>query len=335
MATIKDVAREAGVSVATVSRVINQSPKASKMSIAAVKSAMNKLGYRPNAAARALVNQSSNTIGVLVNDVSDPFFGTMVKAVDAVAHKNGKHILICNGYHTAQEERQSIELLINNRCDALVIHSKALSDEELIEFAEEVPSMVLINRRIEAIADRCISLNNYKGAYFATEHLIRQGHTKIAYISSDHKIEDAEQRLLGYRDALKKHAISLPESYIEYGKPYGEGGEQAMTNLLTKSLEITAVVGYNDFMAAGAIAVLDENDIHSPEQVSVIGFDDVLIARYIHPRLTTIRYPIQMMAERATELALALARNENIEAGGLIYSPTLVQRNSVRPLKTS
>ncbi|HBO24857.1 substrate-binding domain-containing protein [Providencia sp.] len=333
MATIKDVAREAGVSVATVSRVINQSPKASQASIASVKSAMHKLGYRPNAAARALVNQSSNTIGVLVNDVSDPFFGVMVKAVDGIAHKNGKHILICNGYHNAKEERQSIELLINNRCDALVIHSKALADEELIEYANEVPSMVLINRRIEQIANRCISLNNYKGAYLATEHLIRQGHTKIAYISSNHLIEDADQRLLGYRDALKNNGIYLPETYIEYGSPYGEGGEQAMTNLLVKSLDITAVVGYNDFMAAGAIAVLDENGIRSPEQVSVIGFDDVLIARYIHPRLTTIRYPIQMMAERATQLALALARHEQVIEEDLIYSPTLVQRNSVRPIQ--
>ncbi|MGJ3353193.1 substrate-binding domain-containing protein [Providencia sp. Je.9.19] len=333
MATIKDVAREAGVSVATVSRVINQSPKASKASIVSVKSAMHKLGYRPNAAARALVNQSSNTIGVLVNDVSDPFFGVMVKAVDGIAHKNGKHILICNGYHNAKEERQSIELLINNRCDALVIHSKALADEELIDYANEVPSMVLINRRIEQIANRCISLNNYKGAYLATEHLIRQGHTKIAYISSNHLIEDADQRLLGYRDALKNNGIYLPETYIEYGSPYGEGGEQAMTNLLVKSLDITAVVGYNDFMAAGAIAVLDENGIRSPEQVSVIGFDDVLIARYIHPRLTTIRYPIQMMAERATQLALALARHERVIEEDLIYSPTLVQRNSVRPIQ--
>lgn len=332
MATIKDVAREAGVSVATVSRVLNLSPKASQASIASVQQAMNKLGYRPNAAARALVNQSSNTIGVLVNDVSDPFFGVMVKAVDAVAHKNGKHILICNGYHNAKEERQSIELLINNRCDALIIHSKALEDEELIAYAKEVPSMVLINRRIEKIANRCISLNNYKGAYLATEHLIRQGHKKIAYISSNHQIEDAAQRLLGYRDALKNHGVELPESYVEYGEPSGEGGELAMTKLLIKSLDITAVVGYNDFMAAGAIAVLDENDISSPEQVSVIGFDDVLIARYIHPRLTTIRYPIQMMAERATQLALALAREEMIPDENLVYSPTLVQRNSVRPL---
>lgn len=330
MATIKDVAREAGVSVATVSRVINQSPKASKASIIVVKQAMNKLGYRPNAAARALVNQSSSTIGVLVNDVSDPFFGTLVKAVDNVAHRNGKHILICNGYHNAEEERQSIELLINNRCDALVIHSKALSDEELIKYAEEVPSMVLINRYIPEIAQRCVSLNNYKGAYLATEHLIRQGHKKIAFISSTHKIEDSEQRLQGYRDALKEHNIQLAESYIEYGSPYGEGGEEAMTNLLTKSLEITAVVAYNDFMAAGAIAILDENNVILPEQMSIIGFDDVMIARYIHPRLTTIRYPIQMMAEKATELALKLSRHEVISDESLMFSPTLVQRNSVR-----
>ncbi|WP_277850111.1 substrate-binding domain-containing protein [Moellerella wisconsensis] len=329
MATIKDVAREAGVSVATVSRVINESPKASKASIIVVKQAMSKLGYRPNAAARALVSQNSHTIGVLVNDVSDPFFGTLVKAVDGVAHRYGKHILICNGYHNAEEERQSIELLINNRCDALVIHSKALSDTQLIDYATEVPSMVLINRHIPQISERCISLNNYQGAYLATEHLINYGHKNIAYISSNHQIEDAEQRLQGYLDALKDNNIPYSKNMIEYGSPYGEGGEEAMTNLLTKSLNISAVVAYNDFMAAGAMSVLDENGIALPQQMSVVGFDDVLIARYIHPRLTTVRYPIQMMAEKATELALAISRGDEIHAQSLIYCPTLILRNSV------
>ncbi|MGF1769388.1 substrate-binding domain-containing protein, partial [Enterovibrio makurazakiensis] len=327
MATIKDVAREAGVSVATVSRVINKSPKTSESSINAVNNAMSKLGYRPNAAARALVSQSTNTVGVLVGDVSDPFFGTLVKAVDNVAHEHGKHLLISNGYHRAEEERNAIELLINNRCEALVIHSKGLSDEELIGYAQEVKGMVIINRHIPQLAERCISLDNRKGAYLATEYLIQQGHTKIACIASSHDIEDASDRVSGYLAALSDHDVSLSSNdvehneYIEYNEPNSEGGEVAMTRLLAQSLEITGVVAYNDYMASGALSVLDEHGIKVPEQVSMMGFDDGLIARYIHPRLTTVRYPIQMMADKAARLALALARSESVEPESIIFSP--------------
>ncbi|NVC93781.1 substrate-binding domain-containing protein [Vibrio natriegens] len=329
MATIKDVAKEAGVSVATVSRVINKSPKASQNSIDAVTLAMRELGYRPNAAARALVSQSTNTIGVLVGDVSDPFFGTLVKSVDNVARENGKHILIGNGYHNADDERRALDLLVNSRCDALVIHAKGLSDEELIAYAQEVKGMVLINRHIPELAERCISLDNRKGAFLATEYLIRHGHRKIACIASSHDIEDTYERLQGYQNALKEHGIELSKSYVEYGEPNSDGGEVAMTNLLTKSLEITGIVAYNDYMAAGALATLDQNGFEVPQQVSMVGFDDGLIARFVHPSLTTIRYPIEMMAERATRLALALSRNENVEDETIIFSPTLVRRYSV------
>ncbi|MDC5841206.1 substrate-binding domain-containing protein [Vibrio europaeus] len=329
MATIKDVAKEAGVSIATVSRVINKSPKASKASIASVTQAMAKLGYRPNAAAKALVSQSSNTVGVLVGDVSDPFFGTLVKAVDNVAHEHGKHILIGNGYHSPEEERKAIELLINNRCDALVIHSKGLSDEELIGYAKEVKGLVFINRHIPEMAERCIALDNRKGAYLATEYLIRHGHTKIACVASAHRIEDSDQRVDGYLQALRDNNIELPQSYIEYGEPNNDGGEVAMTNLLTKSLDITGVVAYNDYMAAGALSVLDENGFKVPDQISMLGFDDGLIARYVSPRLTTIRYPIAMMAERAARLALNLAKEQSSNDEALMFTPTLVRRNSV------
>lgn len=330
MATIKDVARDAGVSVATVSRVINNSPKASKQSVAAVTVAMKKLGYRPNANARALVNQSTNTVGVLVSDVADPFFGAMVKAVDNVAHEHGKHILVCNGYHDEEQERKAIELLINSRCESLVIHAKSISDEELIAYADEVPALVIINRSIPGLETRCIALDNYRGAYMATEHLIKLGHKNIACLASSHEIEDSTQRVEGYQAALDAHNINLPASFIEYGEPNNDGGETSMTNLLAKSLKMTAIVSYNDYMAAGAISVLQENSRQLPDEISIIGFDDGLIARYLQPRLTTVRYPIALMAEKAARLSIALARGEKDPSEVLMFSPTLVKRDSVQ-----
>ncbi|MEZ8080498.1 substrate-binding domain-containing protein [Enterovibrio norvegicus] len=333
MSTIKDVAKEAGVSIATVSRVINKSPNASEQSIKAVTEAMKKLSYRPNAAAKALVSQNSATIGVLVADVSDPFFGTLTQAVDRVARAAGKHTLIGNGYHAPREEQESIDLLINNRCDALIIHSKALSDETLISYAEEVKSLVLINRHIEALAGRCISLDNFRGAYLATEFLIKHGHTKIALISSNHDIEDAHERKKGFEAALRDNNISPCERMVELGDPSSDGGEEAMTQLLTRSVEFTAVVAYNDYMAAGAMSVAQENGINVPDDVSIVGFDDGLIARYVYPKLTTIRYPIKMMAEQATQLALQLSKGLSDVPEIMQFTPTLVRRDSVAPVR--
>lgn len=330
MATIKDVAKEAGVSIATTSRVINNAPHTSEKAIVAVKKAMETLGYRPNSNARALVSKTSNTIGVLVNDVSAPFFGSMVKAIDTVANEQGKQVLIGNGYHDATKEKNAIDLLINSRCESLVVHSKGLSNEVLIKLADEVPGMVLINRFIPEIASRCIALDNYKGSYLATEHLIRQGHQHIGYICSSHDIDDAYDRKTGYLQALEDNGITVKEEYIEYGEPDEEGGEQAVINLIAKNTPITAIATYNDYMAAGCMALLQENGIRIPEDMSVIGFDDGHIARYIYPRLTTIRYPIQIMANQAVNLSLKLAsRDAEEQTDHKLFIPILVRRSSV------
>lgn len=330
MATIKDVAKEAGVSIATTSRVLNNAPHTSESAIIAVKAAMEKLGYRPNANARALVSKSSNAIGVLVNDVSAPFFGTMVKAIDTIASEQGKQLLIGSGYHDALKERNAINLLINSRCESLVVHSKGMSDEELTKLAQEIPGMVLINRIVPEIASRCIALDNHKGSYMATEYLIRNGHKHIAYICSSHDIEDAHDRKTGYLDALRDNGIEPIEEYIEYGEPDELGGEQAMVNLMAKNTPITAIATYNDYMAAGCLTLLQENGIRIPESMSVIGFDDGHIARYIYPRLTTIRYPIQVMANQAVKLSLELASNEQTEHHDhKLFMPILVRRSSV------
>ncbi len=333
MSTIKDVARLANVSVATVSRVMNNSPKASAASRVAVQRAMTELGYTPNANARALANQCCDTFGVVVGDVADPFFGALVKGVGTVTTEQGLHLLMGNGRHTADAEREAIELLIARRCEGLVVHSKALSDDELLQYAERIPGLVLINRYIPALQARCIALNNQQGTTLATRHVLSQGHVKIAYLGSNRPIEDAESRLNGYRDALICAGIAPSDELIEFAQPNEEGGEQATLNLLAKGAKLTAIVTYNDAMAAGALSVLADNGVKVPEEVSVIGFDDIIYARYLRPKLTTMRYPIELMAAQAAKLSLALIRGESSPEHSHIYTPLLINRQSVaRPV---
>lgn len=232
MATIKDVARLAGVSVATVSRVINGSPKASENSRLAVRKAMENLQYHPNANARALAQQSTETIGLVVGDVSDPFFGAMVKSVDDVAWQTGNFLLIGNGYHNEQKERQAIEQLMRHRCAALVVHAKIISDQELSGLMNQIPGMVLLNRIIPGFESRCVALDDRSGARLACRHLIQQGHQQIAFICSDHRISDASDRLLGYQDALLEQGLDYHERLVAYGEPDELGGEVAITELL-------------------------------------------------------------------------------------------------------
>ncbi|WP_310606402.1 HTH-type transcriptional regulator GalR [Buttiauxella brennerae] len=329
MATIKDVAKLAGVSVATVSRVINDSPKASEASRVAVTSAMEELNYHPNANARALAQQTTETIGLIVGDVSDPFFGAMVKAVEQVAYRTGNFLLIGNGYHNEQKERQAIEQLIRHRCAALVVHAKKIPDSELISLMKQMPGMVVINRILPGFEQRCVALDDRYGAWLATRHLIQQGHTKIGYLCSNHQISDADDRLQGYYDALTEHGLPVNDRLVTYGEPDESGGEQAMTELLGRGKHFSAVACYNDSMAAGAMGVLNDNGIDVPKEISLIGFDDVLISRYVRPRLTTVRYPIITMAAQAAELALALAEKRELPEITHMFSPTLVRRHSV------
>ena len=332
MANIKDVALLSGVSVATVSRVINNSPKASQASRDAVFKAMHELNYHPNANARALAHQNNETLGLIVADVSDPFFGTMVKAVEQVAQATGNFLLIGNGYHDAAKEKHVIEQLIGHRCSGLVVHAKMLPDEELIQMMSYVPGMVLINRIVPGFESRCVALDDRYGSWLATRHLIQEGHKKIGFLCSNHLISDSQDRMQGYLDALQEHNIPVDERLISRGSPDELGGEAAMTELLSRGQQMTAVVCYNDSMAAGALSVLSDNGVEVPQELSLVGFDDVLISRYLRPRLTTVRYPIIAMATQAAELAIALAKGGPLPQTTHMFSPTLVRRHSVRSI---
>ncbi|MFK3705606.1 LacI family transcriptional regulator [Raoultella sp. BIGb0138] len=329
MITIRDVARQAGVSVATVSRVLNNSALVSPDTRENVMKAVAQLGYRPNANAQALATQVSDTIGVVVMDVSDAFFGALVKAVDTVAQQHQKYVLIGNSYHEAEKERNAIEVLIRQRCSALIVHSKALSDEELGDFMQHIPGMVLINRIVPGYAHRCVGLDNVSGALMATRMLLNHGHQRIGYLSSNHGIEDDDLRREGWFKALQEHGIMAPDSWVGCGSPDMQGGEAAMVELLGRNLGLTAVFAYNDSMAAGALTTLKDNGIVVPQHLSLIGFDDIPIARYTDPQLTTVRYPVMSMAKLATELALLGAAGKLDSDARHCFMPTLVRRHSV------
>ena len=329
MITIRDVARQAGVSVATVSRVLNNSALVSPDTRDVVMKAVTQLGYRPNANAQALATQVSDTIGVVVMDVSDAFFGALVKAVDTVAQQHQKYVLIGNSYHEAEKERNAIEVLIRQRCSALIVHSKALSDEELGDFMQHIPGMVLINRIVPGYAHRCVGLDNVSGALMATRMLLNHGHQRIGYLSSNHGIEDDSLRREGWFRALQEQSIIAPDSWVGSGSPDMQGGEAAMVELLGRNLGLTAVFAYNDSMAAGALTTLKDNGIVVPQHLSLIGFDDIPISRYTDPQLTTVRYPIMSMAKLATELALLGAAGKLDHDARHCFMPTLVRRHSV------
>lgn len=334
MITIRDVARQAGVSVATVSRVLNNSALVSPDTRDAVMKAVTQLGYRPNANAQALATQVSDTIGVVVMDVSDAFFGALVKAVDTVAQQHQKYVLIGNSYHEAEKERHAIEVLIRQRCSALIVHSKVLSDDELSDFMQHIPGMVLINRIVPGFAHRCVGLDNVSGALMATRMLLNHGHQRIGYLSSNHGIEDDDMRREGWSKALQEQGIIAPDSWVGSGSPDMQGGEAAMVELLGRNLGLTAVFAYNDSMAAGALTTLKDNGIVVPQHLSLIGFDDIPISRYTDPQLTTVRYPVMSMAKLATELALLGAAGKLDREATHCFMPTLVRRHSVAQRQT-
>ncbi|MDC8831997.1 LacI family DNA-binding transcriptional regulator [Alteromonas gilva] len=330
MATIKDVAISAGVSLATVSRVVNNGPKVGEKTRQHVKKVMQELGYRPNANARALVTQKNAALGVVVAELRDPFFAMLAHGVETVARNNNVQILLSAGSIEERTELKAIETLMEYRVDAMVVHSKTLDDTTLINFAAQIPGFVLINRYIAQIANRCVWLDNVTGGRLMAEYALSQGHRQLAVISSDYHIDDPNERLEGIRQAIDAAGLKLDECMIGYASPDQEGGMQAMRNVLSASTDFSAVLAYNDAMAAGAMTLLQDRCIDVPKQVSVIGYDDVILAQYCRPKLTTLRYPIEAMAAKAAELAIHYAAgNQPQDNVTFKYTPTIVKRDSL------
>ena len=231
----------------------------------------------------------------------------------------------------AQKELTAIKSLQAQRCEAMVVNSKALPDDVLIDLAQRIPGFVLINKFIPQISERCVWFDNVGGGKVMADHIASLGHTQIAVISTKDRIYDATHRLNGIRESLNDYQIPLLDEYIAHGTPDYDGGRAAVESLVLRGCQFSAVLCYNDAMATGVISALTDLGKKIPDDVSVVGFDDVLLAKYCMPKLTTVKYPIDIMARKATELALSfISKDQPVKqvVKDYQYKPFLVKRES-------
>lgn len=331
MATIYEVAELAGVSLATVSRVINDSVKVREKTRQKVLAAMEQLDYRPNVIAQSLATNRTNCVGVLVSELHGPIFGAMVSNIEAELRAAGKFVISSAGHSDENKEKEGIDFLISRNCDALILHLVAVSDEYLRDLKNRGISFILINRFVKGIEDNCMALDNERGGYEATRHLLELGHRDIAYVSGPLSWEDARDRLSGHRRALREAGIDFDERLLKQGDFHETGGARATWDLLHNGQSFSAVVFGNDEMAAGAMDVLRAQGLSIPADISVVGFDNARWARYLFPKLTTVNYPVADMGRTAARWVLKHVYDEDIGALQKLFVPELVERASAGP----
>jgi len=329
MATIYEVSKLAGVSLATVSRVMNNNTPVKESTRRKVLDAMAQLDYRPNSIAQSLASNRSNSIGVLVSELHGPFYGAMLTGIEAEFRAAGKHVIITAGHSDLATEQDGIDFLQSRNCDALILHVEAVSDDYLLQLAAGDTPFVLLNRHIPAIADRCISLNNELGGYLATRHLLQQGHRQIAYIAGPMWKTDARDRYHGHQRALAEYQLTADPALFFEGDFRETGGSKGLESLLKTGKAFSALVCANDEMASGAITAARELGLNIPQQLSVMGYDNVNFAYYTYPKLSTIDYPISAMGQMAARWVLREVYQQESSEVQQLFEPALISRDSV------
>jgi len=326
MVTIKDVAREAKVSVATVSRVLNGSGPVSDETRRRIREVAGRMRYVPHSGARSLITSKTQTLGVLLPDLYGEFFSEVIRGMDDTAQKNGFHLLISRAY----ADRHGIETAIRamrGRVDGVVAMSPDLDAESLLNLPSTIPVVLLCSVPRGNEIDS-LTIQNCRGAKEMVSHLISLGHRRIAIIKGAPRNYDAAERLRGYRTALREAGI-LPDHSLERAGNFTEAaGYSAALELLALKDRPTAIFAANDSMAIGALTALREKGLCVPDDVAVAGFDDIPLARYMNPPLSTVHVDISQLGERAAALLLASLRKNNRPHQQLLLTTTLVIRAS-------
>jgi LacI family transcriptional regulator len=334
MATIKEVSQLARVSVATVSRVLNGRVPVTEAKRASVLAAVAQLGYEPNVFARSLATNRSGGIGVIVNELSSPYYSGVIQGIESVVEAQGMHLLVSSGHAGRLLETKAVEFLRQRRPDALIVQLEATTDADLAAWSEHDLPIVVLGRYIDSLAPRCIHLDNHLGGYLATRHLIDRGHRRIAHIAGKPALKDARDRLAGYRRALLEAGIGYDDALVVDGGFLEQGGQEGMQRLLERDLGFTAVFAANDQSAAGALHTMRTRGVRIPDDISLIGYDDVLLARYLYPALTTVRQPFVEMGQAAAMLALSALSAGDPKEVRRQFDPVLVERASVAALQS-
>lgn len=296
------VAERAGVSPSTVSRILNGTAQVSEDKQALVKAVIEELGFRPDPAARSLAGGRTMSIGVLTQFIDSPYYGEALRGIEDELHKANYVPLFVSGHWNEAEEKNRLFMLQERKVDGIIVLTGKLADETLVDMAANIP-VVVTGRRLTAPNLFSIDFDNTEGACLAVRHLHALGHRRVAFISGPLDHPDATQRLQGYREEAQRKVMALDDSLVVYSDYQESGGFRAMNELLSASEQFTAVIAANDQMAYGARLALHRAGLRVPEDVSLLGFDDLPHSAFTLPPLTSVR---QSVYEIGTSAAKAM-----------------------------
>ncbi|KMY58097.1 LacI family DNA-binding transcriptional regulator [Geobacillus stearothermophilus] len=327
MASIKDVAKRANVSTATVSRVLRNTGNVTEETRQRVLEAIEALNYQPNVLGRYLRRMETETVLVVVPDITNPFFSKVLRGIEAVALKHGYQVLLGDTQNDARLEEQYLNVLPQRQVDGMIFLTARIRKELMEEMARQFP-IVLACEYLEGTDIPTVSIDNISSARKATEHLIRLGHCRIAHLSGPMNIILSRDRLRGYQQALAQHELEADAALVQEGDFTYESGYHLTLKLLALEKPPTAIFAANDEMAIGAIKAVRHRGGRVPDDVAVVGFDDIQMASIFEPSLTTIAQPMFEIGQKAMELLLALIEGTSARRRQLVLPDRLVIRDS-------
>lgn len=300
--TLRDIAKEVGMSTQTVSRVLNNKPGVSRETKHRILQVAERLAYSPNALARSLRVQKSGSVGVLISDIADSFFAPIVKGIENTARGMGYSIILCDTGEKYEWEKLAIRMMLEKRVDGLLIVPCQSEYGDILELKRKRIPFVLLGRHFDIVESDSVTTDDIGGAFSATDYLIKKGHGRILFINGPEHISSAVERLVGYKRALQEHAILFERSLVKTGALRMEDGYRIMKEVLSAKSHFTAVLAYCDFVTLGIFEALEEAGLRVPEDIAIVGYDDILTARFLRVPLTTVRIPKQELGNEAMKL---------------------------------